>query len=489
MRLEDLNIKDIAGITQDSRLVKKGYLFAALPGAAADGADYINQAIQNGADHILSGESVEPLSGVHHVRVKNPRQAFAQIAAVFYGIQPEHIVAVTGTNGKSSVVEFTRQIWAALGLKGGAMGTLGLQSDVIKIDGNMTTPETVKLHDSLKRAAQTGLSHLAMEASSHGLDQYRMHGVRLSAAGYTNLSHDHLDYHGCMERYFQAKAKLFAEILPKGCVAVLNADDARFDDLKQICETRGIRITEYGRRANDLKILDITPRAQGQHVRIQTAAIGVFEFDTPLSGEFQIYNLLCAAGLALAEVKDEDGDGRGVLVKDVLDTLGRVSGVRGRIEAVQGHPQGAGVYVDYAHTPDALEKVLQALRAHVTGRLFCVFGCGGDRDKAKRPEMGAIAHNNADIVIVTDDNPRSENADDIRAQILAAVPDGLNIGSRDAAIQYAVNSMQGGDVLLVAGKGHEQGQVFADHVADFDDVTAVKKAFKHYNKKKEEEGK
>ena len=488
MKLEDLNISNLKGVTQDSRTVKLGYLFAALPGVHVDGADYIDQAIQNGADYILCSEagyqncipceSRDPeglgkdprlrggsISGreITFITTSTPRAVFADIVSQFYREQPKHIVAVTGTNGKSSVVEFVRQLWSLLGLNGAAMGTLGLQSENLTIEGNMTTPEVVKLHETLNKAHSSGVTHLAMEASSHGLDQYRMHEVGLEAAAFTNLSHDHLDYHGTMENYLKAKAKLFSEVLLEGKIAVLNADIDQYESLQKICTRRDIKILDYGCNAEALKIVNIRPKTDGQIVSCETFGEH-FEFKTPLVGEFQIYNMLCAAGLVIA---------CGAEPKDVRPLLPKLKGVRGRLEAVPGHQSGAGIYVDYAHTPDALEKVLKALRAHTQGRLICLFGCGGDRDKTKRPEMGSVSKELADLTIVTDDNPRSEDPALIRKDILKAIPDAIEIDGRAAAINHAVQTLEAGDVLVVAGKGHEQGQVFADHTEPFDDRTHI----------------
>lgn len=474
MKLDDLNIAELKGVTQDSRAVKPGYLFAALSGAQFDGADYIEESIQNGADYILCTEGFEVQGSASFICVENPRAVFSDIVTRFYKDQPAHIVAVTGTNGKSSVVEFVRQLWAGLGLSGAAMGTLGLQSEALNIDGNMTTPEVVKLHETLKTASEAGITHLAMEASSHGLDQYRMHGARLKAAAFTNLSHDHLDYHGDMDSYLIAKAKLFSEVLPEGVVAVLNADIPEFKTLKEICEQRNIQILDYGREAISLKINSIQPQSHGQSVSCEIEG-SPFEFETALVGEFQIYNMLCAAGLVMACGADQ---------AKVLELFPQLSGVRGRLEFVPGHPSGAGIYVDYAHTPDALEKVLKALRAHTTGRLISLFGCGGDRDKTKRPEMGEMSGELADITIVTDDNPRFEDPTVIRKEIIAAVPEALEIDGRAEAIFQATSMLQEGDVLLVAGKGHEQGQVFADRTEPFDDREQILKSLETLNAEK-----
>ncbi|MGB0719317.1 MAG: UDP-N-acetylmuramoyl-L-alanyl-D-glutamate--2,6-diaminopimelate ligase, partial [Bdellovibrionales bacterium] len=360
---------------------------------------------------------------------------------------------VTGTNGKTSVVHFAKQIWAALGYHAENMGTLS---------GAMTTPYPVAIHEKLAALADNGVTHLALEASSHGLDQYRLDGVNIKAAGFTNLSRDHLDYHADMDAYLAAKSRLFNGLLGEGDVAVLNADIPEYERLTT--QTKA-RVLSYGRKGEDLKILSITPTETGQDCEFKINN-ETHRIDINLVGEFQIYNLLCALGLVLSE--------GGINAEKAVKTLEKITGVRGRLEFVSGHPRGAGIYIDYAHTPDALENVLNALRPHTSGNLVCLFGCGGDRDTGKRPQMGDIATRLADRVVITDDNPRSEDPAAIRAAIMAAAPDAREIPDRRKAINHCVSSLQSGDVLLVAGKGHEQGQILAGQTLPFDDVSEVR---------------
>ncbi len=452
-----VNISSLKGLTSDSCKVENGFLFAAFPGAKADGREFIDMAIEKGASVILApmGTNVE---GAELIEDENPRLKFAHMAAEFYAKQPENIVAVTGTNGKTSVVSFAEQLWAAAGYTASSIGTL---------KGNLTTPDPVALHEKLAELATNGVGHLALEASSHGLDQYRLDGVKLSAAGFTNLTRDHLDYHGDMAAYLKAKARLFADLLPDSGVAVLNADDEAFPKLKNICDTRNINVISYGYKGDDLTILKLEPKAHGQELEL-----AVFGHEKtillPLVGEFQAMNVLCALGLVFA--KDIENK---PLYLEALESL---KGVSGRLQYVAGHPQNAAVYVDYAHTPDALEHVLDALRPHTKGQLVCMFGCGGDRDKGKRPQMGKVAHDLADIVIVTDDNPRSEDPAAIRAAVLEGAKGAQEIEGRRAAIQSAINALSDGDVLVIAGKGHETGQIFADRTEDFDDVREAENA-------------
>ena len=466
-----IDVKTLKGITQDSRAVKQGYLFAAFPGKKSDGRDFISAAIEHGAVAILAPEGTELPSGAKNIELitdPNPRQLFARLAADFYGAQPEHIVAVTGTNGKSSIVTFVEQLWQSAGHKASSMGT---------IKGAMTTPDPVALHAELADLAAAGVTHLAMEASSHGLDQYRLDGVEVEAAGFTNLSHDHLDYHGNFDAYYEAKARLFSDILKplpdKPKYAVLNADSPEFGRLETLCLEHGVKIMSYGHKGKDLKLLSVKPTAHGQ--QLELGILGTHkDLTLPLVGEFQAMNALCALGLVLAH--DPDNKGR------YIEALENMQGARGRLQLVSGHPEGAAVYVDYAHTPDALEHVLTALRPHTEGKLTCVFGCGGDRDKAKRAVMGDIASRLADNVIVTDDNPRGENPADIRAAILRTAQGATDIGDRRRAIAHAIESLGSGDVLVIAGKGHEQGQIFADRTDHFDDVEEAQAAIESLTK-------
>ena len=468
---------EIQGLTQDSRQVRRGYLFAAIAGSRADGVHYIADAVRNGAAAILvpSHVSLPPEAAqISVIQSDNPRHDFSLMAAKFYGQQPEHIVAVTGTNGKTSTVHFTQQLWQAQGLKAASLGTLGVRGPGLSRAGSMTTPDPVALHGELADLAAAGITHLAMEASSHGLQQSRLDGVLVSAAGFTNLTRDHLDYHATMEDYLAAKARLFNTLLQTGGTAVLNADIAEFPALKALCEKRGIRVWGYGHQGQDLKIIRRNVLPQGQELDLEI--LGQLHTVTlPLVGTFQAMNALCALGLAMAENEDQA----------LVAALSSLHGAPGRLQLVSGHPEGAAVYVDYAHTPDALSNILAALRPHTQRRLICMFGCGGDRDPGKRPIMGRIAASESDFAIITDDNPRSESPEKIRMQIAeGAGPAAKIIDNRRNAIQWAVAQLQDGDVLVVAGKGHEQGQIFAERVDPFDDVDEVKQAIERLEGKK-----
>ncbi|PZP56721.1 MAG: UDP-N-acetylmuramoyl-L-alanyl-D-glutamate--2,6-diaminopimelate ligase [Micavibrio aeruginosavorus] len=470
MNRSDLPAIEILGISSDSRSVRRGYLFVAIPGTIMDGREYIEDAIRHGAKAILAPIGTEPpvcLTGVDEVvwiNDENPRLALAQAAARFYGAQPETIVAVTGTNGKTSTVTFTRQIWQHLGYRAASLGTLGLEGgskETVEQSGSMTTPDPVRLHAQLADLAESGIDHLAIEASSHGLDQYRLDGMNISAAGFTNVTHDHLDYHGSMENYASSKRRLFDSLLKSNGVAVVNADSPESENIRKICEGRGITFWSYGHQGKELRIISRLPNPNGQHLVLEIFGQEI-EFTLPLVGEFQVMNMLCAAGLVLARCQKR--------LQEVIDILPKLKGVPGRLEFVPGHKQGAAVYVDYAHTPDALENILKALRPHTQKMLVCVFGCGGNRDKAKRPVMGRIAAQLADINIITDDNPRNENAAQIRAEIKQGAPQATEIADRRQAIETAVKFCKSGDVLVIAGKGHEHGQIVGDHVEPFDDV-------------------
>lgn len=465
---------EITGVACDSRRVEPGFLFAALPGTQTDGRAYIHDAVKRGAIAVLApmGTGVPTDITVPFIEDENARRAYAVLAARFHRRQPEFIAAVTGTNGKTSVVSFLRQIWCALGHRAASAGTLGTQARggglLLDYAGSLTTPDPADLHETLADLAGHGVGHLAIEASSHGLDQHRLDGVRVSLAAFTNLSRDHLDYHGDEAAYLTAKRRLFTEILAPDGIAVLNADSAEFDDLSGACSARGCRIVGYGRAGKDVCLLNTEILNDGQLVTLSVSGRQT-TVRLPLIGDFQVANALCAAALAIAS--GEDG-------MAVVEALALLQGVRGRLEQAGTLPNGAGVYVDYAHTPDALATVLRAIRPHVQGRLHVVFGCGGDRDAGKRPEMGRAAAENADKVIVTDDNPRSEAADAIRAQAMAGCPDALNIGGRANAIGAAIDDLSHGDLLIVAGKGHEQGQTIGDEMLPFDDVTVVQEAIR-----------
>jgi UDP-N-acetylmuramoyl-L-alanyl-D-glutamate--2,6-diaminopimelate ligase len=437
---------EIRGLAADSREVRPGYLFAAIPGSRA-------VAVLAPPGAALAEAAVPMLTD------DNPRRRLALMAARFYRRQPRTVAAVTGTNGKTSVAEFTRQMWSHLGLQAASLGTLGVRGATISGEVPHTTPEPVNLHRILQELADQGVDHAAIEASSHGLDQCRLDGVRVSAAAFTNVSRDHLDYHQSADAYFNAKLRLFDQVMAPGGAAVLNADADDFQLLREVCEGRGHRIFSYGAKGTDLRLVGREPRENGQALVLEIAG-GEHRFEVPLVGAFQAWNLLCALGL----ISVCGGD-----LCTALEALDKLEGVPGRMQLVVRHPNGAPVYVDYAHTPDALEQALRALRPHVRGRLHVVFGCGGDRDRGKRPEMGRIAAELADTVVVTDDNPRGEDPAAIRDAVLDASPGAREVGDRADAIRVALQGLAADDALLVAGKGHEQGQIVGKDVRPFDD--------------------
>jgi UDP-N-acetylmuramoyl-L-alanyl-D-glutamate--2,6-diaminopimelate ligase len=459
----------LAGLTLDSRRVQPGYLFAALAGSRADGARFVDEAVERGAVAILAApDAVLPALDpkITVVRDANPRRRVALMASAFSGLQPDMIVAVTGTNGKSSTVHFVRHIWTALGLDAASVGTLGITSPGFSREAGLTTPDPVQLHADLATLAREGVTHLAIEASSHGLDQHRLDGLHLAAAAFTNLTHEHLDYHRSMDSYFTAKARLFEELLPAGGTAVVNADSPRAAALAEICARRGIRFWTFGTAGREFRLLRDEPTAAGQHLSIEVLGAG-HEVDLPLVGGFQAANALAALGLVVATGGDPARS---------VAALATLKGAAGRLQLVARHASGAPVYVDYAHKPEALETVLATLRPFARGRLVVVFGCGGDRDRAKRPLMGEIATRLADLVIVTDDNPRSERPDAIRAEIIRGIPaDRRNwaeaVRGRRAAIAQGMAALgSADDLLLIAGKGHETGQTIAGVTHPFDDA-------------------
>jgi UDP-N-acetylmuramoyl-L-alanyl-D-glutamate--2,6-diaminopimelate ligase len=458
---------DIAGVTADSRAVVPGDLFAALPGLHADGRAFIADAVKRGAVAVLAPQGTSWPPGVPPrpiIMDPEPRQCLAQIAAVLAGPQPATVVAVTGTNGKTSVVEFTRQLWASTGAKAASLGTLGLIAPGFDPGPGLTTPDPISLAEMLAGLARHDIARAAIEASSHGLDQFRLDGVRLAAAAFTNLTRDHLDYHGTVDAYRQAKLRLFDALLPAGAPAVAHADmdPATLEALRAIAKRRRLDFRTVGEQGDRFRLLDAHPRPDGQDLSVMVDG-QVRDIVLNLPGRFQADNVLVAAALTEA-----------LGMADVLDRLPVLRGVRGRMEQAVRLPNGATAYVDYAHTPDALERLLIALRPHTTGRLHVVFGAGGDRDRGKRPLMGQMAARFADVAIVTDDNPRSEDPASIRAAIMAACPDAREIGDRAKAIETALNELAPGDVLVVAGKGHEQGQTVGGTVLPFDDVTVIR---------------
>jgi UDP-N-acetylmuramoyl-L-alanyl-D-glutamate--2,6-diaminopimelate ligase len=459
---------EIAGLTADSRRVHPGYLFAALPGSEVDGRDYVPAALKAGASALLLPEgsrlSVPPEIAV--LTTANPRRALALMAARFAGAQPKIVCAVTGTSGKTSTTVFARQLWTLLGHRAGSMGTIGVVAPGYERGESLTTPDPVELHAMLAELARKDVDHVAIEASSHGLDQYRLDGVQLAAAAFTNLSRDHLDYHPTMEAYLQAKLRLFAELLPSGAAAVINADIEPATRLIEIAVRRKQRLIRFGRKGCEIRLLNQTPSATGQVLELKV--LGEHHTVTfPVVGLFQAENLLAALGLVI---------GAGADPEKAVGMIDRLTGVHGRIEHVATTPSGGSIYVDYAHKPAGLEAVLTALRPHAEGKLVVLFGCGGDRDPGKRPQMGEIATRLADRVIVTDDNPRTEDPATIRAAILKGAPGATEIGDRAQAIKTAVGRLQRGDLLVIAGKGHETYQIVGKTKHPFDDSAVARAA-------------
>ncbi len=457
----------VTGLAIDSRAVREGALFAALPGSRMHGAEFITYALRMGASAVLTDRegaeiAAEVLAGAEAALVlaEDPRAALAGAAALWFGAQPATMVAVTGTNGKTSVASFARQIWTHLGHEAANIGTTGIEG-AFSAPLAHTTPDQITLHRLLAEMAQAGVTHAAMEASSHGLEQRRLDGVSLAAAAFTNLSQDHLDYHLTMEAYLSAKAQLFERLLPDDGVAVINMDDPAGAAILRIAEARGQGTLTIGRaEESDLRILDQRYDSAGQTLRFSYDG-RVFQEHLPLIGGFQAENVLAAVGLVLA---------CGAEMPEIAMRLPRLEGVRGRMQLAGTRTNGAPVFVDYAHTPAALEVALRALRPHVMGRLIVVFGAGGDRDRGKRPLMGRAAAEHADIAYVTDDNPRSEDPATIRAAILEACPEAHEVADRAEAILRAVDALGPGDALLIAGKGHETGQIIGETVYPFDDV-------------------
>ncbi|MDX8435122.1 UDP-N-acetylmuramoyl-L-alanyl-D-glutamate--2,6-diaminopimelate ligase [Mesorhizobium abyssinicae] len=460
---------EVTGISSDSRTVKTGVVFFALAGSKADGAAYAVDAAKRGALAIVAGKG-SAISGlsVPVFSVDDPRLALALSAARFYGKQPQTMVAVTGTSGKTSVAAFTRQIWEQAGLAAASIGTTGVVAPGRNEYGSLTTPDPVALHLLLKELADTGVTHASMEASSHGLDQRRLDGVRLAAGGFTNLGRDHMDYHPTVEDYHRAKLRLFDTLLPEGAPAVIFADDPWSEPTVRAAKAAGLDVLTVGRHGEFLRLKRVEHERHRQRAEVEVDSV-LHEIDLPLAGDFQIANALVSAGLAIST---------GTPVAKALMALEKLKGAPGRLDLVGTTANGAPVYVDYAHKPDALENVLASVRPFTTGRVIVVFGCGGDRDRGKRPIMGEIATRLADVVIVTDDNPRSEVPETIRAAILAAAPGAIEIGDRRKAIHEAVAMLHAGDTLIVAGKGHEEGQTIGTETLHFSDHEEVRAALR-----------
>jgi UDP-N-acetylmuramoyl-L-alanyl-D-glutamate--2,6-diaminopimelate ligase len=460
---------EIAGLSSDSRAIRPGMLFFALAGAKADGASFAADAASRGAIAVVAakGRTNGALS-VPVIEVDDPRRALALAAARFYGAQPQTMVAVTGTSGKTSVAAFTRQIWEHAGFAAASIGTTGVVAPGRNEYGSLTTPDPVALHKRLAELAGEGVSHAAMEASSHGLDQHRLDGVRLAAAAFTNLGRDHMDYHPTVEDYHAAKLRLFRDLLPQGAPAVIFADDPWSQATIDAARAAGNHVLTVGRKGDFLKLNRVEHERAKQRAEIVHDG-DIYEIDLPLAGDFQIANALVSAGLAIST---------GTSAPAAMAALEKLKGAPGRLDLVGATAAGAPVYVDYAHKPDALENVLASVRPFTTGRVIVVFGCGGDRDRGKRPIMGEIATRLADVTIVTDDNPRTEVPAEIRAAIMAAAPGAIEIGDRRKAIHEAVAMLRAGDTLIVAGKGHEEGQTVGAETLPFSDHDEVRMALK-----------
>ncbi len=459
-------MKGFAGLACDSREVRQGYLFAALPGSRVNGAAFIADAVGRGAVAVLGSPQVRREAeslGVHFIADENPRARLARMAAAFFGAQPGTIAAVTGTNGKTSVTVFLRQIWSREGRRAASMGTIGVVAPSGDIALAHTTPDPIEIHRVLAELAGQGVDHLALEASSHGLDQYRLDGVDIAAAAFTNLTRDHLDYHADFSHYLAAKLRLFSEVVRADGVAVVNVDAPYAGEFVAAARARLLRVVTVGEKGETLRLVNRTPQADGQALDLIHGGKR-YRLALPLVGDFQASNALVAAGLAI---------GLGEPADAVFAALEDLHGVPGRLEKVAYAACGAPIYVDYAHTPDALETVLKAVRPHVAGRLHVVFGCGGDRDKGKRALMGEAAAKLADRVIVTDDNPRSEQPAEIRRAILAFCPGAQEIGDRASAIHAAIAGLAAGDCLVIAGKGHETGQIVGAEIRPFSDREAA----------------
>jgi UDP-N-acetylmuramoyl-L-alanyl-D-glutamate--2,6-diaminopimelate ligase len=461
--------RDVTGITADSRAVKPGFVFVAVPGTKADGMIYAAPAAQAGAVAVVGEKApAAPLpGGTAFVPVANSRRALAMAASRFYPKQPKVIAAVTGTSGKTSVAAFTRQIWVALGHEAASLGTIGVVTPKKEIYGSLTTPDPVGLHRTLSELADEGVTHLAMEASSHGLDQHRLDGVRVAAAGFTNLSRDHLDYHPSVNAYLAAKLRLFEALVVDGGSAVIDVDHEHSNAVVAAARKRGLKLITVGRKGEGIRLRETEIDGFAQRLTLDHGG-KTYSLKLPLVGAFQVENALVSAGMVIA-TGGEPGA--------VFASLSSLKGAKGRLDLI-GERNGAPIFVDYAHKPDALEKALAALRPYVKRNLVVVFGAGGNRDAGKRPLMGEIAAQHADKVIVTDDNPRNEQPEKIRAAILAAAPGASEIGDRREAIRRSVAALERGDVLLIAGKGHESGQIIGDRVLEFSDHDEVEAALR-----------
>ncbi len=457
---------EITGMSCDSRTVKPGMLFAALPGTVADGREYIEAALENGASAILSTPGL-PID-LPYIGHENPRLVYSKLARRLFPGQPETLVAMTGTNGKSSTVEFLRQIWSFSGLKSACFGTLGVRFDDEYLPLSHTTPDALVLHETLNKLESMGVTHVGMEASSHGLKQFRLDYVEISASGFSNLTQDHFDYHPDIDDYYAAKARLFTELTPKSAPVVINVNDEYGQRLAKTCEEQGQKVIRAGWAGQNIRIDEVMPKAASQRVDLIVNQKR-YKVEIPLVGEFQVLNAVAALGLAIET---------GVDVETAIAALSNLKGVSGRLELAGRTTAGAPILVDFAHTEDGLDKLLRSVRPHTMGQLIIVFGCGGDRDPSKRPKMGAMAAKLADQVIVTDDNPRTENAAAIRKAVLKGCPDAEEFGDRAAAIHHGISLLGPKDCLIIAGKGHEQGQIIGDEIIPFSDVLQAQSALK-----------
>ena len=467
MRLRDLaridDDSEVTGFALDHRKVTRGNIFGAFRGSVFDGEDFIGEAVSRGAVAVVARPEAK-VSGVAHIADEQPRRRFAELAATYFAPYPETVVAVTGTNGKTSTVEMTRQIWRMVGHRSASIGTLGVTTSDDQVKTGLTTPDIVTFLSNVAGLKRMGISHVAYEASSHGLDQYRAEGVPLKAVAFTNFSRDHLDYHATMEEYFEAKMRLFDELLPADGTAVVWTDDARSADVIARIGRRGCNLITVGRDGETIRLLDQAASPLGQTLTIRHAG-KEHRLSLPLIGAYQAANVLVSAGLVMAT---------GTPFEQCFSAMQRVSPVRGRLERAVISPAGAPVYIDYAHTPDALEAAIAALRPHVEGKLITLFGAGGDRDPGKRPEMGRVADTLSDVVIVTDDNPRTEDPAHIRSEVMAGSPRAIEVAGRREAIAEAIRMAGKGDIVLVAGKGHETGQIVGDRVLPFDDAIVAR---------------
>jgi UDP-N-acetylmuramoyl-L-alanyl-D-glutamate--2,6-diaminopimelate ligase len=453
----------VTGFAIDHRKVAQGTVFGAFQGAKFNGEDYIADAIAAGAVAIVARPEAT-VSGVLHIADANPRKAFASIAAKFFAPFPSHVAAVTGTNGKTSTAELSRQLWRLAGHSAASIGTLGITTADEQVRTGLTTPDIITFLSNMAGLAREGVSHTIFEASSHGLDQYRVAGIPVGIVAFTNLSRDHLDYHGDMDSYFEAKMRLFDEIATETATAVIWADDAWSEKATARAKARDLNLITVGEQGKGIRLVSRTPTQLGQDLEVQVQG-QTYKVKLPLIGAYQASNALTSAGVVIASGENPE---------DVISNLARVQTVRGRLERAAISRSGAPIYVDYAHTPDGLDAAIKALRPHTKGRLIVVFGAGGDRDKGKRPLMGSVAQELADIAIISDDNPRSEDPALIRAAIREGAPDALDIGDRREAIAAAITQAAADDIVLIAGKGHEQGQTIGDQTLPFDDVQVAR---------------